>query len=124
MDPDRDRQRSGPSSSVCWGRGGLISAALRTGTSSLSERSARARMRLDRGSGTSTVEIFVDRIQTIGLQVDVSRSELHHDAVQGVEKDPLFHLELTAAKLPVGAEKEVVIKNSIFFRRQSTLRDQ
>ena len=61
-----------------------------------------------------SAEIFIQRVQAVGLEVSKDPAKLLLYAVNGVKECSTINLHLAAAESPVGAQQEVVAKHLVF----------
>lgn len=71
-----------------------------------------------------SAEIFVQRVQAVGLEVSKDPAKLLFHAVNGVKERSTIHLHLAATESPVGAQQEVIAKHLVFKIIQRAAADQ
>src|SRR6266478_2580 len=71
-----------------------------------------------------STEIFIQRVQAVGLEVSKDPAKLLLNTVNGVKECSAIDLHLAATQAPVGAQQKVVAKYLVFKIIQRAAADQ
>lgn len=82
------------------------------------------RRRWGRRLPNRSAEIFIQRVQTVGLEISKDPAQLLFDAVNGVKERSAIDLHLAAAESPVGGQEEVEAEHPVFKIIQRAAADQ
>ncbi len=82
------------------------------------------RRRWGRRLSNGSTEIFIQRVQAVGLEVSKGPAQLLFHTINGVKKRAAIDLHLAAAKPPISSQQEVEAKHPIFKIIQSAAADQ